>query len=75
MEDTKVKDANLSDRIRKQTIPYFECSKCGRRLEEREFMAVIGKTPPAGLSMPVGRADEILKKVGRIYFEDCFMDL
>jgi hypothetical protein len=30
-----------------------------------EFIAVIGNTPPMGLSMPGGRADLIFKKVGK----------
>jgi hypothetical protein len=44
-------------------------------LVEGEFIAVIGKTPSAGLSMPLGRADAILKKIGKIYCEHCFKKL
>jgi hypothetical protein len=44
-------------------------------LEEGEFIAVIGKTPSTGLSMPLGRADVILKKMGKIYCEHCFKKL
>ena len=35
-------------------------------------MAIIGNTPPTGLSASVGRADVILRKVGKIYCEECF---
>jgi hypothetical protein len=41
-------------------------------LDEGEFMAIIGNTPPTGLSAPLGRADAILGKVGKIYCEGCF---
>jgi hypothetical protein len=44
-------------------------------MEEGEFIAVIGKTPPSGLSMPLGRADAIVKKIGKIYCEQCFRHL
>jgi hypothetical protein len=44
-------------------------------LEEGEFIAVIGKTPSTGLSMPVGRTDAIFKKVGKIYGKHCFKKL
>jgi hypothetical protein len=44
-------------------------------MEEDEFIAVIGKTPPTGLSMPLGRADTIFKQVGKIYCEPCFRKL
>lgn len=50
----------------------FECSDCGRQLEEGERIAIIGSTPPTGLSTPQGRADAILEKIGKIYCEDCF---
>ena len=60
------------DNAKKQAIPSFECDSCKRRLEEGEFIAIIGTTPPAGLSMPIGRADEIFRQVGRLYCEDCF---
>jgi hypothetical protein len=53
----------LSETVKKETIPFFECSDCKRRLEEGEFIAVIGKTPSTGLSIPSGRADVILKKL------------
>lgn len=62
----------LSRRVTRGIIPSFECSGCQRRLEEGEFMAVIGKTPPTGLSMPIGRADAVLEKVGNIYCDGCF---
>lgn len=62
----------LMDAVKKRVIPYFECDDCKRQLEEGEFIAVIGKTPPIGLSMPTGRADTILKKVGNVYCEQCF---
>jgi hypothetical protein len=65
----------LSETVKKETIPYFECSDCKRRLVEGEFIAVIGKTPSTGLSMPVGRADAIFKKVGKIQCEHCFKKL
>ena len=60
------------DAVKKRVIPYFECDDCKHQLEEGEFIAVIGKTPSTGISMPVGRADAILKKVGNIYCEECF---
>jgi hypothetical protein len=41
-------------------------------LEKGEFIAIIGNTPPTGLSAPQGRADIILGKVGKIYCEECF---
>jgi hypothetical protein len=41
-------------------------------LEEGGFLAIIGNTPPTGLSASVGRADVILRKVGKIYCEECF---
>jgi hypothetical protein len=44
-------------------------------MQEGEFIAVIGKTPPPGLSMPLGRADAIVKKIGKIYCEQCFRHL
>ncbi len=44
-------------------------------MEESEFIAIIGKTPPTGLSMPMGIANVILKKVGKIYCEECFKKL
>jgi hypothetical protein len=65
----------LSETVKKEIIPYFECSDCKRRLEEGEFIAVIGKTPSTGLSIPLGRADAILKKVGKKYCEHCFKKL
>jgi hypothetical protein len=60
------------ERVKKRALPFFECDECKRSLEEGEFIAVIGKTPSTGLSMPLGRADAILKKVGNIYCEHCF---
>jgi hypothetical protein len=41
-------------------------------LEKGEFIAIIGNTPPTGLYAPLGRADVILGKVGKIYCEECF---
>ncbi len=65
----------ILDKVKEETVPYYECNGCKRRLEESEFIAIIGKTPPTGISMPVGRADAILKKVGKIYYEQCFKKL
>jgi hypothetical protein len=48
------------------------CDDCKRSLEKKEFIAVIGKTPSTGLSVPVGRTDVIFKKVGQIHCEQCF---
>jgi len=50
----------------------YQCSDCGRQLQQGEFMAIIGNTPPTGLSAPVGRADKIFGEVGKIFCEDCF---
>ena len=50
----------------------YQCSDCRRQLQEGEFIAIIGNTPPTGLSAPLGRADVILEKVGKIYCEVCF---
>ena len=55
-----------------ETSPFYECSVCSRRLKEGEFVAIVGKTPPTGMSMPLGRADAIFKKVDRIYCDQCF---
>ena len=52
--------------------PYYQCSDCKRRLGKGEFIAIIGRTPPTGLSTPMGRTDVILEKVGEIYCEECF---
>ena len=52
----------------------YQCSDCKRQLEKGEFIAIIGDTPPTGLSVPVGRADTILRKVGKIYCEECFKE-
>jgi len=60
----------LIDKVR--IVPSYECSDCKRRLEKGEFIAIIGKTPQTGLSAPIGRADAIFKKVGKIYCEGCF---
>jgi len=46
----------LLDKAKKSIVPYFECSNCKRRLKKGEFIAIIGKTPPTGLSAPIGRA-------------------
>ena len=50
----------------------YRCSDCGRSLQKGDFMAVIGETPPTGLSAPQGRADRILDDVGEIYCQACF---
>ncbi len=71
-ENTKMSDEKSSGSMKDQVISHFGCSECKRRLEEGEFMAVIGSTPPSGLSMPVGRADAIIRLVGKIYCEECF---
>lgn len=52
--------------------PKLICSQCGRELQEGEFMAILGTTPPTGLSMPVGRADKIVDELGDVYCERCF---
>ena len=72
----------LLDRVKKGTgpyytakikgQPYYECSDCKCRLEKGEFIAIIGKTPPTGISVPMGRADVIFEKIGKIYCEECF---
>ncbi len=51
---------------------YYECSDCKHRLEEGEFIAIIGTTPPTGMGTPMGRADTIFENVGKIYCEKCF---
>jgi hypothetical protein len=61
-----------SDAIHKIINPSYECDICRCRLEEGDFIAIIGKTPPTGLSIPLGRGDTILKNVGKIYCEKCF---
>jgi hypothetical protein len=50
----------------------YQCSVCGRQLQKGEFIAIIGETPGTGFSAPQGRADAILRRVGKIYCEDCF---
>jgi DNA-directed RNA polymerase subunit RPC12/RpoP len=50
----------------------YRCSDCDRQLEKGDFMAVVGKAPATGLSGPLGRADAILSKVGKIYCQQCF---
>jgi hypothetical protein len=50
----------------------YQCSDCKRQLQKGEFIAIIGNTPPKGLYAPLGRADTILGKVGKIYCEECF---
>ena len=42
----------------------LRCDDCGNQLEKNDFIAIIGKTPSTGLSMPVGRTDSVLKKIG-----------
>jgi hypothetical protein len=68
-----------SNTARKESVvvtlePKLKCSRCGRELEEGEFMAVVGSVPPSGLSMPIGRGDVIVKKIGDIYCERCFAE-
>jgi hypothetical protein len=53
-------------------IANYQCSDCKRQLQKGEFIAIIGNTPPTGLSAPLGRADAIWRKVGKIYCEECF---
>jgi hypothetical protein len=65
----------LTSRINRGIIPFFECSVCHRPLREGEFLAVIGKTPPTGLSMPIGRADALLERIGKVCCEGCFTRL
>lgn len=65
---------DLSKSVKNTVISSFECDNCHTRLEEGEFIAVIGKTPASGMSMPLGRADAILKKIGTIYCEKCFKE-
>lgn len=62
----------LMDYIKKKMVPAYVCDDCKRQLEKGEFIAVIGKTPSMGLSMPGGRTDVIFKIVGKIYCEHCF---
>ena len=44
----------LLDYAKKKIVPAYVCDDCKRQLEKNEFIAVIGKTPSTGLSMPVG---------------------
>ena len=62
----------LLNKAKKELLPYIKCDDCERQLEKNEFIAIIGKTPSTGLSMPMGRADAIFEKVGKIYCEQCF---
>ena len=50
----------------------LKCDDCGHQLEKNDFIAIIGKTPSTELSIPVGRTDSVLKKIGNIYCERCF---
>lgn len=52
----------------------IRCSACGRELKKGEFMAVIGKAPATGWSAPLGRADVILRDIGKVYGEACFKE-
>jgi hypothetical protein len=52
----------------------YECDFCNREIKENEFMAVLGKAPPQGLSAPIGRADAILDQIGEIYCGECFQE-
>jgi hypothetical protein len=53
-------------------VPHYECTDCKRQLRKGEFIAIIGKAPSTGLSTPMGRADAILEKIGKMYCEKCF---
>lgn len=53
----------------------YHCSECGVEIKKGEFMAIVGDAPAAGLSAPIGRADKLFDKVGRIYCGDCFATL
>jgi hypothetical protein len=55
----------LSDGAKKIIFPSIKCDECKRQLEKSEFIAIIGNTPSTGLSMPMGRADAIFKKLGK----------
>jgi hypothetical protein len=59
-------------RKKKFTKPNFVCSRCQKHLNEGDFIAIIGKAPPTGWSMPIGRADVIYELTGKIYCENCF---
>ena len=50
---------------KKVILPYIKCDDCERQLEKSEFIAIFGMTPSTGLSIPMGRADAILKKLAR----------
>lgn len=52
----------------------YQCNNCERQLEEGEFIAIVGRIPATGWSTPLGRADAILEKVGKIYCEECFKE-
>jgi hypothetical protein len=58
--------------VKKAIFPHINCDDCERQLEKSEFIAIIGKVPSTGLSMPMGRADAIFEKMGKIYCEQCF---
>ena len=62
----------LSDNDKKIIWPYIKCDDCEHQLEKSDFIAIIGKTPSMGLSMPMGRADAILEQAFKIYCEQCF---
>jgi hypothetical protein len=61
-----------SRHAKKAIFPHINCDDCERQLEKSEFIAIIGKVPSTGLSMPMGRADAIFEKMGKIYCEQCF---
>ena len=67
-----IDNMGLSDSVKKALLPYIKCDDCERQLEKSEFIAIIGMMPWTGSSMPVGRADVILEKIGKIYCEQCF---
>lgn len=53
----------------------YNCSECGREIEEGQFIAVIGEAPASGMSTPIGRADKIFKDIGRIYCSECLQSI
>lgn len=53
----------------------YTCDVCGSEIQEGDFIAILGEAPPAGLSMPIGRADKIFDDVGRTVCEACLPEL
>lgn len=52
-------------------IAGFTCDNCGTVIEEGAFIAVIGKAPASGLSIPIARADKLFDEVGNTYCREC----